>query len=326
MSALVLVTDGVGYLGQWCIVEAIRRGLRVRAVAPSVDAVPGILQAIAGHVDVTGMLETIVLDPRADAGWADAARGATYVIHTAHVAARESETEVNQQVATRILEAAHSAGVARVVLTSTVGAARPPAGGTSSDETVWTDPTNTSGDGAIAATVERVAFETADRLGIELVTLLPGHMVGAPAGPGSLDQLWLIGDLVTGRPGDVPKRGVEIVDVRDVAKAHISALVNPKASGRYLVPGEFYWMIEVARVLRDRLGSRARDVPTTVLSGWKATVLGWLTPESNRPQIGSDVELVHDSSRARRELDWHPRNTDDSIIETAELFLTPSSS
>ncbi|GAB3819857.1 aldehyde reductase [Tessaracoccus terricola] len=321
MSALVLVTDGVGYLGQWCIVEALGRGLRVRAVAPAVDAVPGILEAVSAKVDVTARLETIVLDPLRDAGWADAARGATYVVHTGHVAARESESEVNQQVTTRILQAASSAGVERVVVTSTVGAARPADDATTADEAVWTDPTNSAGDGAIAATVERSAHETAERLGIELVTLLPGHMVGAPVGPGGLERLWLIGDLVSGRSGDVPKRGVEIVDVRDVAKAHVSALVNPKATGRYLVPGEFYWMVEIARVLRDRLGERARHVPTTVLSGWRATIVGWLTPRNNRPPIGSETEVVHDSSRARRELDWRPRNTDDSIIETAELFL-----
>lgn len=321
MSALVLVTDGVGYLGQWCIVEAIRRGLRVRAVAPSVAAVPGLLEAVSARVQVAGKLETIVLDPLADAGWTDAARGAAFVVHTGHVAARESESELNQQVAARILGAARAAGSTRVVMTSTVGAARPSDGATTADESVWTDPTKNNGDGAVAAVVERAAVEEAARLGIELVTLLPGHMVGAPVGGGGLDNLWLVGDLVKGRSGDVPARGVEVVDVRDVARAHVSALVNPKASGRYLVPGEFYWMIEIARVLRDRLGERARHVPTTVLTGWRETVLGWLTPRSNRPPIGSEVELVHDSGRARKELDWRPRDTDDSIIETAELFL-----
>lgn len=321
MSALVLVTDGVGYLAQWCIVEAIRRGLRVRAVAPSVAAVPEILGAVSARVGVAGKLETVVLDPLADAGWADAARGATYVLHTGHVAARESESGVNQRVALRVLEAARAAGVQRVVLTSTIGAARPADGSTSSDESVWTDPTDTDGDGAIAAAVERAAVEAAERLGVDLVTLLPGHMVGSPVGEGGLDRLWLVGDLIHGRAGDVPRRGVEVVDVRDVAHAHVSALVNPRASGRYLLPGEFYWMIEIARVLRDRLGERARNVPTTELSGWRATVVGWLAPKQDRPPIGSETEVVHDSSRARRELDWRPRNTDDSITETAELFL-----
>lgn len=41
------------------------------------------------------------------------------------------------------------------------------------------------------------------------------------------------------------------VDVRDVALAHVEAMENSKASGRYLCSGESIWSMEMAQILRD---------------------------------------------------------------------------
>lgn len=321
MSGLVVVCQGAGFLGQWCAVEAIRQGFRVRAVAHTPDEVVAIMDAVPRRVAVEGMLEAVVVDPFAPDSWTAAVAGASFVLNTGLVPAPpESLAGLNQQLLERLLHAAHAAGVERVVHTSAVGAAVPSTEEARVDETVWTDPT-TAVDGAVDAVVERAAIEQADRLGLHLITLLPGTMLGETVGEGPHNALALVADLMFGRTGDVPRRSVEIVDVRDVAAAHITALRSPAATGRYLLPGEAYWMVEVARVLRHRIGSRADAVPTTELTGWRRTVVGWLTPAGSRPDIGTPYRLRHSSERARRDLDWEPRYVDDTLVETAELVL-----
>lgn len=46
---------------------------------------------------------------------------------------------------------------------------------------------------------------------------------------------------------------VSVVDVRDVAKAHIAAFENPKAQGRHIMASEIpYTYIELANMLKVR--------------------------------------------------------------------------
>lgn len=76
------------------------------------------------------------------------------------------------------------------------------------------------------------------------------------------------------RPG-CPKINSGFVDVRDVADLHLRAMTNPAAGGeRFLaISGESMWMIDVASVLRQRMGSAASKVPTRVLPNWLIRLL-----------------------------------------------------
>ena len=53
-------------------------------------------------------------------------------------------------------------------------------------------------------------------------------------------------------------------DMRDVADLHLRAMTDPKAAGeRFLATsGGSLWMVEVARLLKDRLGPVAAKVST----------------------------------------------------------------
>src|SRR5262249_46809862 len=63
-------------------------------------------------------------------------------------------------------------------------------------------------------------------------------------------------------PG-VPRIGLEVVDVRDLADLHIRAMTVPEAAGeRFLGTGEFVWMRAIAQTLRDGLGAAGTKVST----------------------------------------------------------------
>jgi nucleoside-diphosphate-sugar epimerase len=73
----------------------------------------------------------------------------------------------------------------------------------------------------------------------------------------------------------IPRIGLEIVDVRDLADVHIRAMTSPDAAGqRFLATGEFMFMAEMARVLREGLGADGRSVPTPAGAGCGRAVRG----------------------------------------------------
>jgi len=60
-----------------------------------------------------------------------------------------------------------------------------------------------------------------------------------------------IKDFLTGEYPLCPKLCWNVVDVRDVAIAHIRAMETPTANGRYLLTNGNMWFIDMCNVLRD---------------------------------------------------------------------------
>jgi nucleoside-diphosphate-sugar epimerase len=115
--------------------------------------------------------------------------------------------------------------------------------------------------------------------------------------------LQLIKAMLDGTMTLVPRQRFGVVDVRDVADAHIKAMTTPAAADqRFLVlaDGPTISWLQLAQILRDRLGPLAGRVPTEE------------APGAELP------ELVIHNDRARNELGWRPRPAETTIVETAE--------
>jgi hypothetical protein len=154
-------------------------------------------------------------------------------------------------------------------MTSAANAASPSSYATEgvTDETLWAD----ADDPALIpyrrskTRAERAAWDfmsgVTGRTG--LVTVLPGAVFGPILATSTIGSVAIIGRMVSGTMRGIPRIGLEIVDVRDLADVHIRAMTSPDAAGqRFLATGEFMWMAEMARVLRDGLGADGRRVPT----------------------------------------------------------------
>src|SRR4029077_7544604 len=174
----------------------------------------------------------------------------------------------------RVLGAALDARIKRVVLTSTCGAiyyGHPPQK-TPFDESSWTNI-----DGKLSAYVksktiaERAAwdFMAAEGGALELSVINPSGILRSILGADFSSSIELITRLMNGMPG-CPQLYFGVVDVRDVADLHLRAMTNPAAKGeRFIaVSGDAMSMLEIARVLRARLGDKARKVPTRALPNW----------------------------------------------------------
>ena len=80
---LVLVTGGTGFIGVNCIVRLLADGTRVRATVRDLRRADDLRALVRlGGADPTG-IEVIAADLLDDAGWPDAVRGATHVLHVA---------------------------------------------------------------------------------------------------------------------------------------------------------------------------------------------------------------------------------------------------
>ncbi|MBY5388706.1 SDR family oxidoreductase [Rhizobium leguminosarum] len=331
---LVLVTGGSGFIAQHCILALLRAGYRVRTTLRSLSREAEVLSNLrTGGAEPGDRLSFIAADLTADDGWAEAAAGCTYVIHGA------SPTPSGDQVCEedwvrpavdgnmRVLRAARDAGVKRVVLTSAFGAigvghkprSRPFV------ETDWSDlnghvaPYQRSKTLAERASWDFIAREGG---GLELASVNPTTVLGPALGPDYSHSIRLIKNLLDGQQG-CPKINTCVVDVRDVADLHLRAMTDPAARGeRFLAAsGESLWMVEIARLLKQRLGKGASKVSTRVLPNWFVRVVALFNPAMKGivPRLG--VNMNASSEKAQRLLGWEPRSREEAIGATADSLI-----
>lgn len=334
MPETVLVTGGTGFIGGWCIVELLKRGYAVRTTVRSAVKEPGLRAAIASAVDPGDRLSCVVADLKSDAGWDGAVAGCERVLHVASPIGTESPKNPDALIAParegtlRVLRAATSAGVKRVVLTSS-GAACSPAPGDPDgtyDETLWADPDakDVTGYRRSKILAERAAWDFMAGQGAttSLTTILPGWVLGPVLTTESLGSVQLIDRLLKGALPGVPDLGFNGVDVRDVAEFHVRAMLSPDAAGqRFLASCEFLWTADVARILRAQLGDRARKVPTRRLPSLLLRLASLFDAalKNVTPMLGHRHDVT--STKAQRVLGWAPRSAATSVVECAQSLI-----
>jgi dihydroflavonol-4-reductase len=131
----------------------------------------------------------------------------------------------------------------------------------------------------------------------------PTFILGPPLTTDTGSSMYLIKAMFSGQMSVAPRHRFGIVDVRDVADAHIRAMAAPGAAGkRFIVVSDRAPMtyLELAGFLRERFGALAAKSPTEQAPG------GDLPP------------MVIHNDRAKDELGWRPRPVETTIVDTVE--------
>jgi dihydroflavonol-4-reductase len=312
----VLVTGANGHVGNNLVKALVDRGYRVRAsVRDSGDG------RKTGNLPA-GDIELVSLDVRDRKRFDEAAAGidilfhvaATYKNYTANPAEADEMVRDSVEGARCALLAAARNGVRRIVLTSsavTVPMVEP--GGRATTEDDWR--TDFSSPYHRAKTLaERQAWELAKEHRLDLVTVLPGAIIGPgfTRGTASTDVIESI--MLGGLKMGAPDANFPAVDIRDVVTGHILA-AESGATGRFLIVNDVLpSLFELARVMHaidPSVPAAPRVLPPF------ATALGPLFDWINHKTLGAPRTAGREfiaaikgkawtmsNARANRELGW----------------------
>ncbi|MET3960620.1 nucleoside-diphosphate-sugar epimerase [Marmoricola sp. OAE513] len=334
----VLVTGGSGYVASWVVRYLLEDGYTVRATVRDPKKPKGLehLHALSeAHPGRLTLHRAELLEPGSYTG---AMTGCELVIHTASPfllgKVRDPEKQLIRPAVdgTRnVLDSVNELDtVKRVVLTSSVvaiyGDSADMRGKDQFTEDDWnTTSTATHQEYSYSKTVaERDAWEYAgaqDRW--DLVTIHPGLVLGPAltkvSKSGSMATMNHFTDfsLATGAPA----LQLGVVDVRDVARAHIAAGFTPSAHGRYITNSETMSMLGIGQVLRENFGYRPSfplfEAPKALIR--LAAPVAGLTRKYVDLNVG--YPLRFDNSRTVAELGIDFRPAADSVVEHFQQMI-----
>jgi dihydroflavonol-4-reductase len=235
-----------------------------------------------------------------------AVAGCEAVVHVAALysyTAPAAEMEaVNIEGTRNVIAACRAAGVSRLVHTSTAGTCGPVPGRAATEE-------DGPPDWELAVPYKRTKLE-AERLvlaaaadGLDALCVNPTTPVGdgdeAPTPTGRM-----VRGVASGRyRASLRGAGLNLVDVRDVARGHVLALEHGRGGERYLLGGVNLTLVEVFALIARAAGRRP---PRLVLPYAAARALARVGLAN-----GQEVELARlpawfSSEKARRELGYEP--------------------
>lgn len=331
MADLVVVTGISGFLGGHVGLELLKRGYRVRGSVRDLGRAEKVKATLARAGGDVSRLELVGLDLNADAGWGEALRGARYLQHTASPFVsrmpRDRADLIRPAVegTRRALTAALQNSVERVVVTSSMAAS---AYGHDTSRTQAFGPadwTNLEGRGVNAyveskTRAEREAWMIMDRAGRhdDLVVINPNYILGPLLDEDPGTSAALIARLMDGSMPVTARFYFPMVDVRDVAEAHVRAMTTAEAGGhRFPMGSRPMAFLEVANYLRGAMPEFAARLPRREAPDWLVKLLAFVHPDlrGNAGEVG--VIRSTDASDAERLL-GHPMIAPEvSILATA---------
>ena len=245
--------------------------------------------------------------------------GCDAVVHVAALYsfdARAEELErVNVAGTENVLAACAAGGVRRLVHTSTAGTCGPVPGRAATEE-------DGPPEQELAVPYKRTKLAAEERVlaaardGLEAVVVNPT----APVGEGDRKPTptgRMIAGVASGRIPAYVASGLNVVDVRDVARGHVLALERGRAGERYLLGGVNLTLAELFAAIA-RIAGRARPrvrVPYPVTVG--AAQLGL----ANRDEVRlARMPMFFSSAKAERELGYSPGPVEPALARAvAEL-------
>ncbi|HTU74831.1 MAG TPA: NAD-dependent epimerase/dehydratase family protein [Trebonia sp.] len=320
----VLVTGATGYVAGFCVRELLEHGYAVRATVRDIKT------ADVTHLRALGQIELAQATLDDDAGWAQAAAGCDYVLHVASPipfkAPRHEEELIRPAVdgTTRVLAAAASAGVRRVVYTSTLDTATRnsrTAGQVHTDED-WSELAECNAYAKSKLLAEKAAWSLAGQPGPELAVVLPGAVIGPQLRFKRESSADIVRRMLAGEMPGVPPLSLAFSDVRDLAAAHRLAMEVPAAAGnRYICAGGPVWLADIARILKQEFAPRGFRISTRPVPPWVIRVAALVSDEARLAagMLGAAHEIT--AEKARRDLGWVQRPVRQTILESAEHLI-----
>src|ERR1700722_3539856 len=328
---LVLVTGGSGYVAGYCIAQLLNDGWSVRTTVRSLAKTKAVRASIDNIAPKASEIEFVEADLNSNAGWGRAAMGAQYVLHVASPVPLTGPKDDDELIrpardgTLRVITAARDAGVKRVVMTSSTSAIIFGRGVREKPftEADWSDETNradTSPYDRAKPIAERAAWawHKAEGGGLELVTVNPSLVLGPVLGSDFSASIEAVRKLLDGSIPALPHFGFNLVDVRDIAALQLVAMTTPSAAGqRFIGSCDFYWIADIAKILKQGLGDKARKVPSFSVPNFLVRVIAIFDPIARGRLYELGKRRQVSSEKARLMLGWTTRPVSETVLDTA---------
>lgn len=328
----VLVTGATGYVAGWIIKDLLEAGVTVHATVRDASKTARLAHLTAIADRSPGQIRFFDADLLTEGAFDEAMQGTRVVYHTASPFVRDVSDPQKDLVdpavqgTTNVLRtASRTPTVRRVVLTSSVAAmygdaVELSATGGRLDESCWNATSSlTHEPHPYSKTLaERAAWDQAkEQDEWELVTVNPGLVVGPALNDQPTSESFAIVQQLAGGRGrfGVPNLAMTVVDVREIAAAHIAAAYTPEAHGRYLVAAEATDLVDLGRRLQPH-ATRPRLVATRELPKQLAVLVSPLAGMDRayvRDNVGHPLKLA--TTRTQDELGVTYRSIDASLGE-----------
>ena len=322
-SNLVLVTGATGFVGSAVARAAVAAGMPVRVLA----------RASSDRRNLAGLaVETVEGDLRDAEAVARAMTGVTDVFHVAadyRLWARDGEEIVrNNRVTTlNVMNAALTAGVQRVVYTSSVATLLPnPAG--AADETMPASEATVIGAYKRSKVVaERLVEAMVAEQGLPAVIVNPSTPIG-PRDARPTPTGRIIVETANGKMPAYVDSGLNLVHVDDVAAGHLAALDKGRIGERYVLGGQDVTLAEMLRAIAAIVG---RPAPKMAIPRAPLFPLAWANEQLARasgrePFLTLDSlrmakhRMFYSSAKAVRELGYRARPYQEGLVEAIDWF------
>lgn len=342
MTDRVLVTGATGFIAQHCMLQLLEAGFLVRGTARTSGRAAEIGRILSPHLSATGLallnqeFDVVAADLLSDEGWDGAVKDCRFVLHVASPLPRGAVKHDDDLIvpardgALRLLSSASRAGVERVVLTSSMSAiAYGNDRSRTFNEADWSnlDGTRIGAYDKSKTIAERAAWDFMANLDpastMELVSVNPGLVLGP-----LLSSDWgtsgeLVKRIIDHAVPAIPDVNFAFVDVRDVASAHVAAMVTPEAKGqRFICTEGDHSMMEVALILKEYLGPRGYHIPTKRLPSFVVRIMALFdrTVKLALNDLGTSQKT--NNERIRSVLRWTPRDLREMTTSMADSMIT----
>ncbi len=339
-STPVLVTGATGYIASWVVNYLLEGGYTVHATVRDKSQKEKISLLTELSEKYPDKLYLFNADLLKIGSFKEAMNGCSVVIHTASPFVISGIKDAEQELVKPALEGTRNVlnsineteTVKKVVLTSSVVSIYGDAIDIKDtregifDETMWntTSSVNHQPYSYSKKVAEKEAWNIqSNQKRWTLATINPGFVLGPSltkrADSTSIDFMMnmINGKLKTG----VPKLSFGIVDVRDVAKAHIKAFENDNANGRYILVNESKNMKQIADILfkkySDKFSIPRMELPTPLMFIFGPMQgLSWKYIKRN---IGLDLNF--DNTKSKNELGIEYLKTEKTLFDHAEQII-----
>ncbi len=323
MSDTVLVTGVSGFVGSAVARAASATGAQVRGIARA-SSPRGNLSEFPGEL-VEGDLRDAAAVARAMAG----VRSVYHVAADYRLWARDPEEIVrNNRDTTRIvMEAALSAGVERIVYTSSV-ATLLPIEGAPSDELHPATPAQATGAYKRSKVIaERLVEAMVAERGLPAVIVNPSTPIG-PRDVRPTPTGRIVVEAANGRMPAFVDSGLNLAHVDDIAHGHLLAMARGRIGERYVLGGDDVTLAAMLQAVAALVGGRAPKVRVPVAPlmplAWANELLAQVTGRT--PFLTLDSlrmsrhAMFYSSAKAQGELGYRSRPYEAALRDAIAWF------